>query len=665
MGAFKKMKSWQFMRKLLLILFLTPVLAKSQTINGRLYTQFNNYYKWRGGAFDSTLLLPNVTATAGIRPGAIRYNGADSSVYVWTGSQWRVIAGSGGGSSYTFTNGLTESGGVVRLGGELTQPTDVYGNNIFLDAGVGGAGGGSLSLVRGTNKTFSLALYDDNSLTLAQVNADSINGLRLIGTNDQTQIQIKDSIWFRDYNVTTATLTGRNLVTMSTTGALSRYTGSVLTAEVDNLDSVVRRGATTANRVNLNGGVSTTDSVNVIASNGEPIVSLYKQNFGNDGGFVSVKDEGGINKTFVTSSSVQFFDGTNTSVIQNGSLTANRNLSTPDTSGTLGVGASINGGTPVMAGSNGIIPLTISGGGADSTTFATQFRLDSTRNGIRADLNGKQNTLVSGTTIKTVNGESLLGSGNISISGGGVAWTGVDSTFAASQASNGEHHIEEFRGNATGTGSNSGITGGNYFFIASSGNLIGFYEGGRSAVRIGTLTSASATPHIHNGWASGTISAAYQMNSNWTVFTTSIRIPTLNDGTDRYHIRVGMVGGLNVSPLGTGLVFTYDLSGTQTGSTATGNWQTVTASSNVRTYNQNAVNNTAVTANTWTKLQIVFNDVLVYFYVNGTLIGTHTNNLPTGTNFVPYFDIRKTNGTTARSLEIDYSAIDIKYSSPR
>ena len=52
--------------------------AIGQTIDGRLYTQFNNYYKWRGGAFDSTLLLPDVSAASGKRAGAIRYNAADS-----------------------------------------------------------------------------------------------------------------------------------------------------------------------------------------------------------------------------------------------------------------------------------------------------------------------------------------------------------------------------------------------------------------------------------------------------------------------------------------------------------------------------------------------------------------------------------------------------------
>jgi hypothetical protein len=35
-------------------------------------------------------------------------------------------------------------------------------------------------------------------------------------------------------------------------------------------------------------------------------------------------------------------------------------------------------------------------------------------------LNTKQDTLVSGTNIKTINGQSLLGEGNIEIQGGGT-----------------------------------------------------------------------------------------------------------------------------------------------------------------------------------------------------------------------------------------------------
>lgn len=46
------------------------------------------------------------------------------------------------------------------------------------------------------------------------------------------------------------------------------------------------------------------------------------------------------------------------------------------------------------------------------------------RNYVDVELARKQNTLVSGTTIKTVNGVSLLGAGNIVTPGGGVASPG-------------------------------------------------------------------------------------------------------------------------------------------------------------------------------------------------------------------------------------------------
>lgn len=56
----------------------------------------------------------------------------------------------------------------------------------------------------------------------------------------------------------------------------------------------------------------------------------------------------------------------------------------------------------------------------------------STVTGLQAALDGKQATLVSGTSLKTVNGNSLLGSGDITISGGGSAsWGGITGTLSA------------------------------------------------------------------------------------------------------------------------------------------------------------------------------------------------------------------------------------------
>ena len=48
----------------------------------------------------------------------------------------------------------------------------------------------------------------------------------------------------------------------------------------------------------------------------------------------------------------------------------------------------------------------------------------SSQKAIKTKIDTKQDTLVSGTNIKTVNGNSLLGSGDITISGG-VAWGNI------------------------------------------------------------------------------------------------------------------------------------------------------------------------------------------------------------------------------------------------
>lgn len=56
---------------------------------------------------------------------------------------------------------------------------------------------------------------------------------------------------------------------------------------------------------------------------------------------------------------------------------------------------------------------------------------------IKSLVSSKQDTLVSGTNIKTINNESLLGSGNISISGGGgsvTTWYGTCGTSASTAA---------------------------------------------------------------------------------------------------------------------------------------------------------------------------------------------------------------------------------------
>lgn len=63
----------------------------------------------------------------------------------------------------------------------------------------------------------------------------------------------------------------------------------------------------------------------------------------------------------------------------------------------------------------------------------TNTELDANFTNLNAELATKQATLVSGTNLKTINGQSLLGSGDLTISGGGGGAT-LDDVIALSIA---------------------------------------------------------------------------------------------------------------------------------------------------------------------------------------------------------------------------------------
>ncbi|MCQ2276354.1 MAG: hypothetical protein MJZ87_05370 [Bacteroidales bacterium] len=81
----------------------------------------------------------------------------------------------------------------------------------------------------------------------------------------------------------------------------------------------------------------------------------------------------------------------------------------------IAAGATANTGTVTGVKMNGVTKGT--SGVVDLGTVITEHQ----------DISGKQNTLVSGTNIRTINGQSLLGSGNITIEGGGGGGDGLTS----------------------------------------------------------------------------------------------------------------------------------------------------------------------------------------------------------------------------------------------
>jgi hypothetical protein len=113
------------------LLICASFAGKGQTVDGKLYTIFNNWYQWSGGKFNTNLNIPKVTATNGRDTGGIRYALADSSIYVWTGSQWRQVGGATPTLQQVTTAGNVTTDTIKAAGLKLSS---VYGDYLIKSA---------------------------------------------------------------------------------------------------------------------------------------------------------------------------------------------------------------------------------------------------------------------------------------------------------------------------------------------------------------------------------------------------------------------------------------------------------------------------------------------------------------------------------------------------
>jgi len=137
-----------------------------------------------------------------------------------------------------------------------------------------------------------------------------------------------------------------------------------------------------------------------------------------------------------------------------------------------------------------------------------------------------------------------------------------------------------------------------------------------------------------------------------------IYIPTLSDGTDTYTLRFGFGDGSGTPT--DGAYFRY----TDTGTTP--NWYRCTVSNTTLTATDTAV---AVVAGAWIRLKVVVNadGTSVEYFINGTSVGSNTTNIPTGTGreTTGLCNLVKSAGTTARTVDIDWTWIHIDLSTSR
>ena len=171
-------------------------------------------------------------------------------------------------------------------------------------------------------------------------------------------------------------------------------------------------------------------------------------------------------------------------------------------------------------------------GKADTSSVYTKSEVDTA-------LNAKQNTLVSGTNIKTINNESILGSGNIDIQGGGgkaiVAGRGISITTGETADT-----VSFSLPISAGTGSNSIICGSND--NKASGKYS--FAGGEvsSATSFWSFAYGAGCKSGNGAWAGG-----YQSQANGSYsFAIGERTKTSNDSECSIgHYNVTNAGSTN------------------------------------------------------------------------------------------------------------------------
>jgi hypothetical protein len=586
-----KVKMYKYIFSSLLILL--SLIGKGQTVDGKLYTIFNNWYQWSGGKFNTNLNIPKVTATTGRDTGAIRYALADSSMYIWTGSQWRSV-------------------------GQGTDTTSLS-NRIDLR-------------VKYTDTSAMLSSYlreiDTTNAFLISVSQPSDSVLRFQKGATQT-----------DYAFKMATSATR-----------------LITTVYNNTGSIISKGAV----VYINGR----------HSSNLPTIALAQAN-----------TEANSYTTFALVADDIVIGGTGT-VIQVGNISG---LNLPTSSYTDGDPLYLS---PTVAGgytkTKPLAPNHITKIGtvtrAHPTLGSIQIRIE---NGWQLDeLSDVQisavpndstilqfsrvdslwkavdpTTAMGNRFVKTVDTASMLSS-YVRSNSAGVRWTGNDSTFSYQMARNGKHVNGDFDFIATNN-ILGGTEGVNFTATQSLGAFSNFSSSGINGITLSTSTSSGGQAQIFYGYNTAFRTFSFA-TTDPALSTYRVKLNNLNDGTDRFFLQIGLIDA-TATNIANGYYFTYDLSGTQTGSATSANWQCVTANGSTRTW---TTTSTSVGTGSWVTLSIRVTTSKVIFYINNSIVAEHSTNITTA-NTGMVIRIIKTNGTNARTLDADYITFDQWYSTQR
>lgn len=150
-------------------------------------------------------------------------------------------------------------------------------------------------------------------------------------------------------------------------------------------------------------------------------------------------------------------------------------------------------------------------------------------------------------------------------------------------------------------------------------------------------------------------------NASLIYYEALVTFDSLGNGTDNFKCYIGLHDGSSGAPDPTnGIYIGYNYS------THATHWQCYTTASSVTTTTDSGVDATITT--TWNRIAFLYDSSVpnVKFYINDTLVATHTTNLPSTTALIgPSFLIAKTAGTNDRPMFMDYYIWNIILASDR
>jgi len=522
------------------------------------------------------------------------------------------------------------------------------------------------------------SLFTNGAIALADLNGDNTNGVNLNVVNDTTNYGVGfvlagspvlndiSLIYHPDYFIPQTPFNSpsrfyipyksEGTYTLATLDDISGATGN------QNLQQVTDIGANTTNDIkvyNLSDNKQSSIESTLVTS-----IDIDANTYANlqNEGIIGVNSNGVYDGLFKSSLLTQ---GNVTLEFPNKTSNTYTIATLDDLSGFSSTDIFVTGGTY----SNGTSTFTNNTGGTFSVTgFNTTSGTVTSVSALTIATSGTDitSTVANATTtpVITLNVPTASASNRGALSS--ADWTAFNNkqnnlkTFNRTQ---GVYYFEEFMGNNAG----SVTTSYNTVITLSSGNATA-----RTAATTNRTNQQGIIQHSTGTGASNFTGYAYgsslYIGSGTISLETYLTVETLSTVTERFMTYFGYAGGSsNYLNIPSGIFFSYDEGGVQfSAGAATPNWKCYTrVTSGTVTLTTTSV---PVVAAQWYKLRIDINSAgnSVTFYIDNTLVATHTTNIPLVTTAIaPISIMNKTIGTSARTMLTDYFMYEETFTNPR